>query len=218
MRNTNALITVAVLVSITTACMSKEAAQPNAGDSDYTSSSMISETSATSALTGEPKAIIEKLVEDSKSAVESDGESYYMSMTFEITADTCRGYVGFSADNFDKYVIAAASSKAAIGSQAHEIILIQCKDDNAAKEVKELVERKSDETDGGYDSMKWVCVWPMKTAVVESGSYVLIAASKDFIVDAAIDTFRSMAGDIGEVDVIYEHSGEQGAGEGFIAG
>lgn len=156
-------------------------------------------------LTGTPEEILEKLVGDAKTAVEAAGGFYYISMASEVTADTSLGVIGFSSANFDKYVTAASCSKAGIGSQAYEIILIQCKDAKAAKEVKKLVKRAPDETDGGYNSMKWICVWPEKCAVVESGSYVLVAASLNNIVDAALDVFRDMAGSVGEIDVFYEH-------------
>jgi|GEM_PF-4273268 len=234
----------AVVMLTMTACVSKET--PDAGNSNTetisetsgttneTTATSVSETSETKeettasvtsseetsavSLTGNPKEVLEKLVADTKEKIEADGGFYYMTMTTEITADTSVGFIGFSADNYNKYVTAAFSSKAAIGSQAHEIILIKCKDADSAKEVKSLIKRDPDpdQKDGGYASKKWICVSPEESAVVDSGDYVLIAASTVAIVDATIDVFKSEMGDVGEVDVFYEST--EGEGEVLIAG
>jgi len=229
MKKVIALLLAAVLIM--PACKSRTETPSGTKGSDSSSSSADTpdtsessnaseESSDSSKLTGDPKDILEKLVADTKEKIEADGGFYYMTMTTEITADTSVGFIGFSADNYNKYVTAAFSSKAAIGAQAHEIILIQCKDNDSAKEVKKLIKRgpDPDQTDGGYDSMKWICVSPEKSVVVESGSYVLIAASTAAIVDSTIDVFKSTAGGVGEVDMFFEHTGESGEGGGLIAG
>jgi len=96
---------------------------------------------------------------------------------------------------------------AAIGSHAHQIILIQAKDAAAAAEVKKLVAGRVGGKDG-YDPMKWVCVWPDQAVAVESGNYVLLVASRKDIVETALRVFKDMAGSIGQADIFYEHIGE----------
>ena len=95
---------------------------------------------------------------------------------------------------------------AAIGSQAHQIVLIRAKDGSSAGDVKKIIAGRVSGKDG-YDSQKWICVWPEISIVVESGSYVLLAASRKDIVDAVLEVFKEMAGSVGDVDVFYEHIG-----------
>lgn len=151
-------------------------------------------------LSGSPAEILNKLVDDTTTAVKASGKDMYMSTTTDITSKTSQNEIGLSAADFEKYVTAASSSMAAIGSQAHEIVLIQAKDADSAAAVKKIVAGKD-----GYNPQKWICVWPQKVVVIDSGNYVLIVASRADIVEAALNTFKDMAGSVGEADQIYEH-------------
>ena len=132
----------------------------------------------------------------------------------KVTSEMSQNDVGLSSSDFDRLVDNAASSLAAIGTFAHQIVVIQAKDASAATEVKALVSGAN-----GYDAQKWICVWPAKVIVVESGEYVLIAAANADVVDAAVAQFRAEAGTIGTVVTIFEHDGgiEAPAGGGAIA-
>jgi len=157
-----------------------------------------------SSLSGGPAEILEKIVEDTKVAVEAAGGFMYMSMTSDVTAEISQNTVGLSEADFEQYVLAASSSMAAIGSQAHQIILIQTKDAGSAVEVKKLVAGRVSGKNG-YDPQKWICVWPEQAIAVESGNYVLIAASRKDVVEATLLAFAAEAINYGEVDVFYEH-------------
>jgi len=119
-----------------------------------------------------------------------------------VTSDMSQNDVGLSSADFDRLVNNASSSLAAIGTFAQKIVIIQAKDASAATEIKALVSGTN-----GYDAQKWICVWPEKVIVVESGEYVLIAAAKADVVDAAVAEFRAEAGTIGTVVTIFEHDG-----------
>ena len=160
-----------------------------------------------SKLSGESADILNELVEKTGAVVEASGEFMYMSMTLEVTAENSGFIIGISEADFDEYIQSAASSMAAIGSQAHQIIIIKAKDAACASQIKKLIAGKVAGIDG-YDPMKWICVWPERVVAVESGSYVLLAASRNDIADAALTAFEEMAGAVGEADVFFEHSGD----------
>lgn len=128
----------------------------------------------------------------------------------EVTAETSLYAIGLSQSDFDEYVSSASVSTALIGSFAHEISLIQAKDAVAAAAIKKLVA-----ADGGYDSRKWICVFPEVSCVIESGSYVLLAASRADVVDAVVGAFTDAAGSVGERDVFF--TSEAAPGEGGLA-
>ena len=135
----------------------------------------------------------------------------------EVQSDMAQNDVGLSSADFDRLVTSAASSLAAIGTFAHQIVIIQANDASAATQVKNLISGS-----GGYDAQKWICVWPDKVIVVESGAYVLLAAAKANVVDAAIEAFKNEAGTIGTVVTFFEHDGSLdapiGGGEPIAVG
>ena len=150
-------------------------------------------------LSGSALDILSKLDEDLKQT------GVEMPMTLppmEVSADMSQNDIGLSSADFNRLVSSAASSLAAIGTFAHQIAVIQANDANAATEVKNLISGSN-----GYDSQKWICVWPEKVIVVESGAYVLLAAARANVVDAAVEAFRSEAGTIGTVVTFFEHEG-----------
>jgi hypothetical protein len=73
----------------------------------------------------------------------------------EVTPDLSQNAIGLSEADFGRLVTSAYYSLAAIGTFAHQIIMIQANDDAAARDVKNLVS-----SFGGYDPQKWICVWP----------------------------------------------------------
>jgi len=124
--------------------------------------------------------------------------------------------IGLSEADFNRLVETASSSVAAIGTFAHQIVIIQAKNDAMAGEVKTLVSGS-----GGYDAKKWICVFPDVAIVVESGSYVLLAASTNEIVAAAISVFETVAGNTGTVTTFWDFASEDidvdaGFGGGLI--
>jgi len=150
-------------------------------------------------LTGSAIDVLGKLDEDLKQT------GIQMPMTLppmEVQSDMAHNDVGLSSPDFDRLVTSAASSLAAIGTFAHQIVIIQANDASAASQIKNLISG----TDG-YDAQKWICVWPDKAVVVESGSYVLLAAAHTDVVDAAVEAFQNDAGSIGTVVTFYEHDG-----------
>ena len=150
-------------------------------------------------LTGSALDILSKLDEDLKQT------GIEMPMTLpplEVTSDMSQNDIGLSSSDFDRLVVSAASSLAAIGTFAHQIVIIQANDASAATEIKNLISGPN-----GYDSQKWICVWPEKVSTVESGAYVLLAAARADVVAAALTAFESEAGSVGSVVTFFEHEG-----------
>jgi len=152
-------------------------------------------------LTGSALDVLAKLDEDLQQT------GIQMPMTLpptEVSPDMAQNDIGLSTADFDSLVTSAASSLAAIGTFAHQIAIIQANDANAATQIKGLISGA-----GGYDAQKWICVWPEKVIVVESGAYVLLAAAHADVVDAAVEAFRNEAGSIGTVVTFFEHDGSE---------
>ena len=197
-------LVVATMIFALTACAVTSAADPSAPGNTGTGSNSNLSGSAMDVLTNLDEALKQAGVE--------------MPMTLPPTAVTSgmsQNDVGLSSADFDRLVNSASSSMAAIGTFAHQIIIIQANSASAATEIKGLVSGAN-----GYDAQKWICVWPEKVIVVESGEYVLIAAAKADVVDAAVAEFRAEAGTIGTVVTIFEHDGtvvDAPAGGGAIA-
>ena len=150
-------------------------------------------------LSGSALDVLTKLDEDLKQ------KGIEMPMTLpptEVVSEMSQNDIGLTSADFDRLVTSAASSLAAIGTFAHQIAIIQANDASAATQIKSLISGSD-----GYDAQKWICVWPDKVIVVESGAYVLLAAANADVVDAAIEAFRTEAGTIGTVVTFFEHDG-----------
>jgi len=157
-------------------------------------------------LTGSALDVLNKLNEDLQQT------GIQMPMTLpptEVSSDMSQNDIGLSTADFNSLVASAASSLAAIGTFAHQIAIIQANDASAATQVKNLISGT-----GGYDAQKWICVWPEKVIVVESGAYILLAAAHADVVDAAVEAFKSEAGTIGTVVTIFEHDGSEAPPDG----
>ena len=127
-----------------------------------------------------------------------------MGFDSEVTAETALGTLGLTAAQFEGYVDTAYESAAAISSIAQSNVLVKCQDAAAAAEVKKLIAE-------GYDSAKWICVFPEQSVVVESGSYVLLAVGTRENTDALVEALKTLSKDnIGSPDAFYSHDTSAG--------
>ena len=130
-----------------------------------------------------------------------------------VTADVSQNTMGLSEADFGKLVEDASYTMAAIGTFAHQIIVVKAVDAGAAAEIKGLVAG-----DGGYDAKKWICVFPERAVAVDSGAYVLIVASAGAVADVVVDAFKAAAGSTGEAEVFWEFAGGEAEGGEFEGG
>ena len=143
---------------------------------------------------------------------EAPGVELGMTMDSEVTAEKAQYVLGLTEAQFEQYVDSAYEAAAAISTFAQSNVVVKCKDIAAAAEVKKLIA-------AGYDSHKWICVFPEQSVVVESGSYVLLSVGPAGLTDALVEAFRSISGDnIGTPDVFFtfadggEIEGDEGGG------
>ena len=150
----------------------------------------------TDAISGSSESILQSVISDANGIL---GEENGMGMSFdsEVTEDTAQNSLGISSEQFSQYVTEAYVSTAAISAHAHQVAVVKCKDAAAALEVKKLVA-------SGFDSGKWICVYPEQSFAVESGSYVLMAATRNDVAAALKSSFSALAGGkVGTVNVFY---------------
>ena len=160
-------------------------------------------------LTGAPDAILTQIVTDTTAAMPEANPVPKPLPNQAVTADNCTNIMGLSADDFNKYVDSASQSIAAIMTFPHEIILIQAKDAASAVKLKTLIA-------DNYDSHKWQCVLPDESSVIDSGSYVMLVASRTDITDAAVAAFKNLAGTTGDLNTFYTSANDtSGAGGGL---
>jgi hypothetical protein len=153
----------------------------------------------TDTLSGDTAAILVEVVQ---------GADTDLPGTFEdaVTADSAQGLIGLTADEFGKYVSEATVSTAAINAQAFEVALIKATDAGAASEVAALVAK-------GFDSGKWICVFPEQSLTSTSGSYVLLAVGGKDQTDALAAAFKALAQDNATAsNVFYEKPADSGDG------
>ncbi|GHU61799.1 hypothetical protein AGMMS49983_02150 [Clostridia bacterium] len=161
----------------------------------------------TDTLSGDLEDIISQLFENSDAEIPA---------TFQdaATAESASGQLGLTADEFKKYVTDSSVSTAAINAQAFEVALIKTMDADAAAEVAALVAK-------GFDSGKWICVFPEQSLTSTSGSYVLLAVGSKEQTDGIAAAFKTLAGDNATSAVFYEGpagGGDGGGGGGLLLG
>jgi hypothetical protein len=164
----------------------------------------------TDLLSGDLPDILASVLDDANARLEGD-DKFVGSFEDPVTADNCNGILGLTPEEFERYVAEAYVSTAAISTFAHQVALIRCKDFAAAAEVMRLVA-------AGFDLTKWICAFPEECFVMDSGSYVLLVATKAKGAEALRTSFEVAArGYVGDANVFYvfADSGDGFGGGGF---
>ena len=116
---------------------------------------------------------------------------------YAVTEENTASMLGLTPEEFSQNVEEAHVSTGALTTSAHLVAVIKCNDSAAANHVKDLVA-------GGFDSGRWICVFPQESFVVEAGDYVLLVASREEGAAALKDAFDTMAGEsVGNVNVFF---------------
>ncbi|MDR1210041.1 MAG: DUF4358 domain-containing protein [Clostridiales bacterium] len=113
-----------------------------------------------------------------------------------VTGENSKSALGVEPEDFDRLVEDAAAATAMITTFAHEIAVVKAKDASAAQELKSLIAQ-------GFDYAKWICAYPEECVVVESGRYVMLAASKFAAAEISVEAFQKIAGEAGEKNIFY---------------
>jgi len=127
-----------------------------------------------------------------------DGETHMpMVMGIDINPENVRNTTGLSEGDFDRLVLEAYASTGALITTAHLLVLFRCRDAGAASEAKALIA-------DGFDSGRWICVYPDVSMVIEAGDCVILISSKQDIAEAVSAAFVDAAGgSAGESLVFY---------------
>jgi len=150
-------------------------------------------------LSGTPEEVLAQLKETVDLGMTFDDEITPGSMV-----STPQIALGLTDAQFAQLVESAYEAKATILTMAQRTAVVKCKDAAAAAQVKKLIAE-------GFDSHQWICVFPDRSVVVESGSYVLLAVGIAETTDALVEAFRAVSGgNTGSPDVFFTFDGDGG--------
>ena len=122
----------------------------------------------------------------------TDANIEIMCENAELSAENVEWLLGLSADDYTANVANGAISMAMMSAQAHMVALLECKDFETAKAVKEKLHTQ-------FDIRRWVCVIPEMCYVIDSGKYVFFVASGMEYGEALLNGFKALAQDnVGE--------------------
>lgn len=140
----------------------------------------------------EPVNTIEGAPMDLLGGLVTDAKIEIMCENAELSADNVEWLLGLSADDYTANVANGAISMAMMSAQAHMVALLECKDFETAKAVKEKLHTQ-------FDIRRWVCVIPEMCYVIDSGKYVFFVASGVEYGEALLNGFKALAQDnVGE--------------------
>ena len=123
-----------------------------------------------------------------------------------ITSENSPGMLGMTPDDFVSFVDEATSATGMLMTQAFQVAVVKCKDIQDAELVDGMIRN-------GFDSGKWICVFPEQSLTMVSGSYVLLAVGSLTATDALAEAFGEAAGgNVKGPNIFY--SGETGGGVG----
>jgi hypothetical protein len=122
---------------------------------------------------------------DAKESVPAFGEVAMLELP--VTADSAQNDVGLSAEQWSQYAREGMLAMAMLNSQAESYALVECVDADAARAAAEAIAT-------GFNSEKWVCVWPQRSVVLPAGNFVLLAAGRGEVVQAYLDAFCALTG------------------------
>jgi len=125
-----------------------------------------------------------------------------VSMDIQLTANNCQDMAGLTPDQFTQNVKEAWISMAMIMTIPHSVVLLECNSAADAQTVKSAIA-------AGFDPHKWICVIPEQCFVVEAGSWVLFAATRNDVAAALQTAFKDLAGgQTGAVNKFYDAAGD----------
>jgi|GEM_PF-1037756 len=164
--------------------------------------------SGASALTDTSDVVLSQIIDDANIAL-GDANALPAAFTDPITVDTAPGMLGLVPDDFTPNVTDATGATAMLSSQAFLVAVAKCKDANSAVTVSGKIQ-------DGFDSSKWVCVYPEQSLTMVSGQYVLLAVGTTVDTDALTEAFKTAAGSAQGPYIFYtgvaDSSGASGGG------
>ena len=162
-------------------------------------------------LTGATADILASLLEETKKTLDRDK----LPETFvdPTTAENSPGMLGLSPDDFVSFVSEATSATGMLMTHAFQVSVVKCGDAHDAEMIEGMIR-------SGYDSGKWICVYPEQSLTMVSGSYILLAVGWKDTTDVLAENFKKAAdGNVKGPNIFYsgEVGGDGGGGGGGLA-
>ena len=119
-----------------------------------------------------------------------------------VTAENAPAMLGLLPDDFVSFAEEATGAIGALITDAFQAALIKCNNADDALIVSAIIQ-------SGFDSGKWIEVFPERSLTMVSGSYVLLAVGSRTETEALAEAFKAVAGgNVSDPVVFYE--GETG--------
>jgi len=145
---------------------------------------------------------LQTIMENTGAALPED-VFFPMTLDVEITAENSENMLGLTPAQFEQHVMDSYTMIAAIGTFAFEVALVKSNSYADAAEVKNLIAN-------GFDSHKWICVWPELSFVVESGRFVMLGAVPHDAAAALQENFSTyFSTNSGTVNTFFETTDEK---------
>jgi len=155
-------------------------------------------------LSGAAADILQGIMDEAGKAL-GEADAMPATLTDPITAENAPGMLGLTPDDFVSFVEDAAGAIGALNVMAFQVVIARCADAQDAELVNGMIQ-------AGYDSGKWICVFPEQSLTMVSGSYVLLAVGRVAETDALADAFKAAAGGNADGPYIF-YAGETGGGD-----
>ena len=204
-RNLSLIFALLLVFTLLIGCTGGE---PTSGTEDAESAGSDTESSqnesdSESALAGATSDILEQIIHDASAAVEEDFPLSAIRID-PISQGNAPGMLGISSDDFVSFVAEATAGIDDSGG-AFQIAVLKCKDAGETETVATMIQN-------GFDSSKWVVVFPEQSLTMISGEYILLAVGTVAQTDAIASAFKDAAGGTASDPVIF-YKGEIGGGD-----
>ena len=192
------LILIAMLVA---GCSNKDSGE------DVTSGAVQDQEQAAqeSALTGTTNDILLQLLDDAEA---SFGGDHPIPSTFidPVSSLSAPGTLGMNPDDFVSLTEEATVAIGAMSAIAFQVVVVKAKNSSDAETVSSMIQK-------GFDSGKWISVFPEQSFTMVSGSYVLLAVGSIEQTEAIAAAFKDAAGGVATDPNVF-YAGELGGSGG----
>ena len=162
------------------------------------------ESASQSELTGATMDILQKILGDSTADIGAE-DPFPIILNEKITQENAPGMLGISSDDFVSFVEDAMAGIDESGESAFQVAVLKCKDVSETESVAAMIQN-------GFDSSKWVFVFPEQSLTMISGEYILLAVGTAVQTDAIASAFQNAAGgSVADSKIFYK--GEVGGGD-----
>jgi len=154
-------------------------------------------------LSGAAADILQEVMDAAGKAL-GEADAMPATLTDPITAENAPGMIGLTPDDFVSFVEDAAGAIGALNVMAFQAVVLKCANLQDAELVNGMILV-------GYDSGKWICVFPEQSLTMVSGSYLLLAVGRMAETDALAEAFTAAAGGNADGPFVF-YTGETGGG------